>query len=217
MESKSAGIIVALIVLAFFATSAYYYPLLPERIASHWNAEGKVNGFMDKTAALLFLPGIAVLLAALFFAIPRIDPLKANIQKFRGHFNNFIVLLFLFLLYLYALTIAWNLGLRFNMIQFLAPALGLLLFGVGALLKHARQNWFIGIRTPWTLSSRKVWERTHELGSLLFKISGIIAVFGAFFPEAALFLVLVPLIVSVIYLTVFSYFEFKKEKNKKQD
>ena len=88
MESKSAGIIVALIVLAFFATSAYYYPLLPERIASHWNAEGKVNGFMDKTAALLFLPGIAVLLAALFFAIPRIDPLKANIQKFRGHFNN---------------------------------------------------------------------------------------------------------------------------------
>jgi uncharacterized membrane protein len=185
---------------------------MPERIASHWNAAGQVDDYWGKTEALFIMPVISILLLGLFAVIPKIDPLRKNIQEFRKYFDAFVVLIMLFLLYLFALTIFWNLGNALNIVQFLAPAFGALFFAAGVLIKHSKQNWSIGIRTPWTLSSEKVWNKTHEKGGLLFKVSGIIAIFGVFLPEIAIWLVIAPVIVSAIYLFAFSCFEFKKEK-----
>lgn len=72
-------------------------------------------------------------------------------------------------------------------------------------------NWFIGIRTPWTLSNEKVWDKTHKVGGKMFKIAGVIALFGFFFRNYALFLTLVPVIFIVIYTFVYSYNEYQKE------
>ncbi|MCD6528067.1 SdpI family protein [bacterium] len=100
--------------------------------------------------------------------IPKIDPLKKNLEKFRNYFERFFILLFLFLFYLYLLTIFWNLGLRFYIGQAMIPALAILFYYCGVLLEKAKRNWFIGIRTPWTLSSDEVWDKTHQLGGRLF-------------------------------------------------
>ena len=157
------------------------------------------------------MPFISLGLFLLFVLIPKIDPLKANIAKFRSHFDRFILVMFVFLFYLYLLTIFWNLGLRFNIIQFLTPAFGILFYCGGVLIENAKRNWFIGIKTPWTLSNDKVWEKTHKIGGKLFKSVGIIAFLGILFPNYALFFVLLPVIAVSIYTVAYSYFEHKKE------
>lgn len=73
------------------------------------------------------------------------------------------------------------------------------------------QNWFIGIRTPWTLSSERVWDKTHKIGAKLFKVSDLIAFLGLIAPDYGLFFVFVPVILAAAYLIVYSYFEYQKQ------
>ena len=97
------------------------------------------------------------------------------------------------------------------MIQALAPAFGGLFYYCGILAKNAKRNWFIGIRTPWTLSNEKVWDKTHRVGGQLLKIAGIIALFGVFFPSYALLFIFAPVVLVAAYTITYSYIEYKKE------
>jgi len=97
----------------------------------------------------------------------------------------------------------------------LIPAIGFLFIYIGLILKHLKQNWFIGIRTPWSLSNEKVWNKTHKLGSKLFVISGIITLAGILFPPTFMILfILVPILASSIWLIVYSYLIYRKEKKR---
>ena len=198
--------------LVAIGVGIYFYPMLPERVASHWGVNGEVNGYMPRFWGAFLLPVVFAFLSALFIVIPRIDPKKENIKKFRGYFDAFIVAIFLFLSYIYALSLAWNTGSRFNMTQYMAPALGALFICAGVLISKAEPNWTIGIRTPWTLSSETVWKKTHALSGTLFKISGIIAVLGAVFPEYAFILIIIPIIISAVTGLIYSYFAYKAEQ-----
>jgi uncharacterized membrane protein len=200
-----------LVVIIAFILGAYLYPYFPDQIASHWNIRGEVNGYMPKLAGLFIMPVIAFLFFLLFLAIPRIDPLKYNIEKFRGYYERFVLLVILFLFYLDLLVIWWSLGARFNLIQYLAPAFAILIYYAGILMEKAKRNWFIGVRTPWTMSSDKVWNKTSKVGGLLFKIAGIIALIGTVLPDYAIFLIVVPIILFTVYLFVYSYQEYEKE------
>ncbi len=208
---RKSEIVVLVIIIISIIIGIYFYPRMPERVASHWNAKGEVDDYMSKFWGLFLMPIISTILLLLFIFMPKIDPLKANVEKFRKYFDNFIVLLIAFLFYLYLLTIFWNLNIKFSMIGFLAPAFGILFYYCGVLVENAKRNWFIGIRTPWTLSNEKVWDKTHKIGGKLFKIVGIIAFLGISFQNYALFLVLVPVILITIYTIVYSYIEYQKE------
>ena len=81
----------------------------------------------------------------------------------------------------------------------------------GVMMRKAKRNFFIGIRTPWTLSSDYVWSETHRVGGTLFIISGLLALLGAFFPLYAFWLLLIPLFTSVIFLVVYSYVLYQRE------
>ena len=210
---KSTVIALALIILSF-AVSMYVYPQIPEKVASHWNAQGQPDGYMKRDVGLFLMPTIGFGLLLLFLLIPKIDPLKHNIERFRKYYDGMVVLLVAFLLYIHLITIFWNLGYRFSMNTSLAPAFGALFFYIGILTENAKMNWFIGIRTPWTLSNEDVWERTHKLGGKLFKVSGIIAVAGLILPEYAVLLMVGPVLLSSIYLVIYSYLEFQKEKKR---
>ncbi|VVB59450.1 SdpI/YhfL protein family protein [uncultured archaeon] len=207
---KTELFIIAVIFLSFII-GIYVYPSMPALMASHWNAQGEVNGYMPKFWGLFLLPLISVGLLLLFVAIPRIDPLKENIAKFRKYFDGFVALIILFLFYIHILSLYWNLGARFNFIAATVPALSILFYCVGILLEHTKRNWFIGIRTPWTLSSERVWDNTHAIGGKLFKIAAIIGLFGAVFERYAIWFVLAPVVFVVIYTIVYSYYEWKKK------
>lgn len=197
------------IILASFAIGAYFLPWMPAKMASHWDINGDVNGYMPKVYALFLMPVISLALFGLFLIIPRIDPLRENIKKFRGYFDMFIAVLIFFMLYVYLLTILWNLGTKFNMGQMLMPAFGLMIYYCGVLMQNAKRNWFIGIRTPWTLSSEAVWNKTHQLGGRLFKIAGVLAFLGIFIPKYAFFFILVPVIGFSAFLFLYSYIKYR--------
>lgn len=209
--SRSDAAVLA-IVLMSFALGIYLYPSMPDTMASHWNAAGEVDGYMSKFWGVFFMPILSAGLYLLFLAVPKIDPMKANIEKFRKYYDGFVVLIIAFLFYIYLLTVYWNLGARLNMTLAVLPATGVLFYYAGILIKHAKRNWFIGIRTPWTLSSDSVWDKTHKLGGKLFKIAGVLALLGIFFGKYAVWLVLAPVLLFSAYLFVYSYLEWKKEK-----
>ena len=206
---KPAKIISILVILASFVVGIYFYPQMPDRFVSHWNAYGQPDGYMTKFLGLFLMPIISVVMFLMFLLIPKIDPLKENISLFRKYFDNFISLIMLFLFYLYLLTIFWNLGRKFNFIQLLVPAFAILFYYGGILISHAKRNWFIGIRTPWTLSSDNVWDKTHKLGGKLFKIAAVVSLVGLIFPEFALWFVLIPILFAAFYPIVYSYFAHK--------
>lgn len=208
---KSEQTVLVMIVLAF-ALGIYLYGQFPERVASHWNASGQVDGYMSKFWGTFLMPFMLTFMLAMFMLIPRIDPLKANIAKFREHFDNFVIIISAFMLYIYILTVVWNLGTEFNMTRMLMPSFALIFYYIGILLEHAKRNWFIGIRTPWTLSSDKVWNKTHALGAKIFKVVALLALVGAVFPLYSLQMVIFPLLFGVLYLVVYSYFEYQKEE-----
>ena len=209
---KKTTIFALFIVIISFVISIYFYPSFPDQVASHWNSQGEVDGYMGKFWGLFLMPIISLAILLLFLAIPKIDPLKNNIKKFEKYFDGFIVLILLFLFYIYVLTVLWNMNIVFNMTQMILPALGILFFYCGILIEKAKRNWFIGIRTPWTLSNEKVWNATHKLGGKLFKIAGILAFIGLFFQKFALLLFIVPVLAFSLYLVVYSYLKYQKYK-----
>ena len=183
--------IVSVLVLLLVTTLAgvLHWNGLPDPMASHWGINDQVNGTMPKFWGVFLMPLISLGLFLLFLLIPVIDPLKANIAKFRGAFNLFIAFMTLFLMYVQGLTLAWNLGFtHFKMSESLLPAIGLLFILIGLMIRKAKRNFFIGIRTPWTLSSDKVWDETHRVGSILFIASGILALVGVLFGGVIAFL-----------------------------
>ncbi len=209
---RKSEIIILGIILISFIIGIYFYAQMPNMMASHWNIQGQVDGYMSKFWGTFLFPIILFGLLVLFMLIPRIDPLKENIKKFRKYFDTFIILITVFLSYIYILTLFWNLGKRFDMNIFIMPAIGIIFYYAGVLMENAKRNWFIGIRTPWTLSSENVWNKTHKIGGKLFKILGIISFMGILFPKYIIFLVLISALSVSMYTIVYSYFEYKKEK-----
>ncbi len=207
--------IVSVLVLLLVTTLAgvLHWNGLPDPMASHWGINDQVNGTMPKFWGVFLMPLIALGLFLLFLLIPVIDPLKANIAKFRDAFNLFVAFMTLFLMYVQGLTLAWNLGFtQFKMSTSLMPALGLLFILVGYMIRKARRNFFIGIRTPWTLSNDKVWDETNHVGSWLFMGSGVLAIIGSFFGGmTAFWFLFIPLIGSAIFLVIYSYLLYQRE------
>lgn len=214
MSSRSAVVLSLIMISAAVLLSLMVYPQLPEQVASHWNASDQVDGTMPRFWGAFLMPILALAMLGLFLIIPAIDPLKANIAQFRRTFNVLIVLLMAFLLYLHGLTIAWNLGYQgFHMSTAMLPAMGLLFIFIGAMLRVAKRNYFVGIRTPWTLSSDRVWDKTHRLGAVLFVVAGILAGLGAFLPgQVAYWLVLGPVLLSTLVVLVYSYLLWREEQ-----
>jgi len=203
--------IVLILIVCSFGIGIYYYDAMPAEMVSHWDAYGEPNGYMSKDMGLFLMPVVLVILVGIFYLIPRIDPLKANIEKFRTYYDGFIVVFVFFMAYMQFVSVAWNLGYQIEVGRMMAPALGILFIYVGLLCGRAKQNWFIGVRTPWTLSSTRVWNRTHQFAKNIFILMGLIwIVVGILFPQYAIYLVWV-LLLGVLGLIVDSYLEFQKE------
>ncbi len=210
MSTKTTTIIAVIIIAFTFLLGAFLYDGLPDQVASHWGKDGEVDGYMDKFWGVFLMPTMSVLLLGMFLVIPKVDPLRENIEEFRRVFNLFILFFILFLGYVWALTMLWNFY-EFNMSLAITPAIGLLYIFIGYMLDNAKKNWFIGIRNPWTLSSDTVWEKTHAIGGKLFIVSGALSFFGAFFEEYAVWFMLLPVLGTTAYLYIYSYLLYQKE------
>jgi len=213
MTKKTTNIILLMLIAAAAIIGAILYPSLPDKVASHWNAAGEADGTMSKFWGVFLLPMIMAGLFLLYLIIPRVDPLRANIESFRKHYNIFWVFMFAFFIYIFGLTMVWNLGHRFNFTMTIIPAMSALLYAIGFIIEKSKRNWFVGIRTPWTLSSDIVWEKTHKLGGKLFKVAAVLSLFGLFLRgESAIVATLIVPVMAVSVITiVYSYLEFRRQ------
>lgn len=188
-------------------------PDLPAEIAIHWDASGTANDYASKEVGLAMLPGLGVALLGLFAVLPRIDPLGENIRRFRAAYDWFVVLVVGLVAYAHGLMLGVNLGWEFEVTQALAPAIAVLYVALGVLFQRAKQNWFIGLRTPWTLSDEEVWNRTHERAGRLLPPAGVLAFGAVVVPEYAVYFLSVPVVVVALYATVFSYVDYNRRRD----
>jgi uncharacterized membrane protein len=212
MSTRTTIIVSSIMLGLLFLVSWIIYPMLPDPVASHWGANGEVNGYMSSFLGAFLIPLMTLGLFLLFVAIPNIDPLKANIATFRDTYNIFIPLFILYMAYIHALTLAWNLGYdNFDMGQAILPAMSLLFIFLGVLLGKAKRNFFIGIRTPWTLSSDTVWAKTHQLGSKMFIGAGILTLFTIPMGENGIWVFMALILIAAFVPIVYSYVLWKRE------
>ena len=218
MTVKRTLFMVVLLALAGLAISLVAFQNLPEMVPSHWNMAGEVDDTMPRSIIAIMMPGLILFLGLLLLYIPNIDPLRANVDRFRNVYDWFIVGISAFLLYLHVLIILAGLGAEFNLTYLLIPAFSLGMFGIGLVLERTKPNWFIGIRTPWTLSSPTVWDKTHRLASLLFKLSGGITFISFLFsPQAAFVSMTGSILIAALASVIYSYFAYRQEKLNESD
>jgi uncharacterized membrane protein len=209
MMRKAITISIILIVIQFMV-ACYLYPMIPEKIAIHWNINGEADGYSSRLVGLFIIPTIEIVLVPLFLILPRIDP-QASSEKLTQVYDWFILVFTFYMFYVFGLSIAWNLGYRFDFLRFLIPVLGILFYGIGDIMSRVEMNWFLGIRTPWTMSNQEVWDDTHHIGSRLFKASGLIALIGVFFSGwLTLGFAILPIMLSGFYVIVYSYIRYKE-------
>jgi uncharacterized membrane protein len=203
------GLAAAFVVLSALV-SVLAAPSLPDQVVSHWNAAGEPDGTMSKTAALALIPGLTAVLLAMFAAIPRVDPLGENIAEFRAHYDWFVVVFTGYMLLVHAGIVVFNLGYEFDFTALILAGVAGMFYYIGVLLEEARQNWFVGIRTPWTLSSEQVWNDTHRLGARLFKASALVALVGLLFGDYAVYFLVVPALLTATITVVYSYVRYER-------
>lgn len=204
--------LLVVIVLAAVVMNLSAYPKLPQRMACHWGPGGQPDNWVDKSIGVWIMPAVAAGLSAFFFVILLIDPLRKNIEKFFGYYAGFIIILNLFLLAMHGWMLLWNLGTQIPANVFVPIGMACLIFYLGIVTSHVKPNWFIGIRTPWTLSNEIVWQKTHKLGGVLFRIAAIIMLIGAVFPQYAILFVLVPVLSVALITLMYSLVVWKKLK-----
>lgn len=185
-------------------------PQLPEQIVSHWNAAGEPDATMPKAIGLALIPGLLAAMLVIFAAIPRIDPLRENVAAFRPYYDWFVVVLTAFMAVIHGGIIAYNLGYAFDFILLVLVAMAGLFYYLGILLENAKRNWFVGIRTPWTLSSSEVWDRTNRLGGQLFKLTAVLALIGVFFGDLAIYFLIVPALLTAGITVAYSYVAYER-------
>ena len=212
MKLRTTIIVLVLLAAASFALSLWALPNLPDQIPTHWNAAGVVDGYAPRSTALWRMPLIILGTGLLLLLLPMLDPLRKNVDQFRPAFHWAILGTAAFLTYLHGITLLAGLGVQINMTQWMIPALAALMIGMGFLIERALPNWFIGIRTPWTLSSPSVWLKTHHLGGWTFKIGGALSLLGLLLPaEFGLLFSLIPILVASLIPVVYSYLLYRAE------
>lgn len=209
MSTRIANIISIIGIILLGAYVLWAYPGLPDPMPTHWNAAGEVDGYSSKPVGAAFIAGIPVLSFLIFKLIPVISPRGFRTESFTGTLNIIMVATVVFGCVLGLGLIRASHDTSVNISSFVYVAVGLLFVVMGNFLGKVRKNFFLGIRTPWTLASDEVWAKTHRLGGWCFVIAGVfMAIMGVVAPTSTWFIGAIVAIALVP--VVYSFFAYRK-------
>lgn len=204
-----------LLVGAMFAAALWAWPQLPDRLPIHWNIHGEVDGWGNKFMGLLFVPLIVLGIYALMFVLPRFDPGKANYQSFQKVYGIIRLAIVAYMSAVYAAMLVAAFGHNVNMTSVILPLVGILFIVLGNFLSKIRPNWFVGVRTPWTLSSQLSWDKTHRLAGRLFIVMGLLFVPVALLQTMwSLVAVLICDGLCLVWIVIYSYLVFRSDPHR---
>ena len=185
--NRRPGLTASLVALvAMVALSAWAAPRMPEQVPMHWNLRGDVDRYGSPWEALLLTPLLTLCLSALLWFLPSVDPRKENLRRSAGAYNAVWIATVLLLLVLHAtLTLGPTTTLDLPVLSIVPAAVGALFVVLGICLPRTASNWFLGVRTPWTLTSELSWRRTHRVAGVLFVVLGVALIALSLFAQAA--------------------------------
>lgn len=186
------------------------------KIPSHWNIQGEVDGYVSKTMGIYLFVGINIILLIIMIGLPyfsvRYKNAPQRFSKMVPIVTN-IIIFFLAAIHVYILLIgAEKLEITGNFIFY---ALGLMFILLGNVIPKMPSSFFIGIRTPWTLSSELVWRKTHKLGGITFILSGLLMLIvpaTSTGSKTAMTLMFVCVIILVLIPALYSFYLYKQDK-----
>ncbi|WP_027408473.1 SdpI family protein [Anoxybacteroides tepidamans] len=191
-------------------------PYLPEQVAIHWNASGVADGFAGKWFGAFLLPLLMTFIVVLMSVLPKFDPKKANYGSFQKSYSISTVALSLFFFAIHIVMLAFNLGFPVDVGLVVLVGIGALFIVLGNYMPKIKHNYFVGIRTPWTLASETVWNKTHRLGGKVFVAMGILSMLTALWHgEMQFVLFIIIIVIGNLYLLIQSYLYFQQEQRKR--
>ncbi|MEW6329146.1 MAG: DUF1648 domain-containing protein [Candidatus Micrarchaeota archaeon] len=196
-----------------FLIAVAAYPHLPERIPVHWNAAGEVDRY-GPTLSIFALPVIMLALYLVISVLPFIDPLRKNYNRFYMEFIQLKLAFLVLLFYIFSLSLLSARGNYVSMSDGIILSISMLFFFIGTIMPGFKRNYFVGIRTPWTLASDFVWDRTHAFGGKVFMFMGALGLLALFFKQHAILVFFVPMILGIAAVIVHSYLTFRKTEGK---
>ncbi|MDQ3249278.1 MAG: SdpI family protein [Chloroflexota bacterium] len=206
---KRMGLISAFALAAMAALSAWAWPQLPAdaSIPVHWGLDGTPDRYGGKWEGLFGLPLVTLGITLLLTAILYIDPLHANIQRSGKAYTITWIVLLLFMAALHLFVVFAALGWVRKTNLLFSMGMGVVFLVIGNYMGKIRRNYTFGIKTPWTLASDRVWDKTHRLGGRVFMLAGLLILLGAFLPSGPLqlYLMLGSLIGATILVVLYSY------------
>lgn len=206
---------ILLLVIAVLA-SFYFYAHFPERVPIHWNMAGEVDNYGTRATGAFLFPGILVGMYLLFLFIPYIDPKKARYVQFRKVYHIFKAFMIFFMAAIYFIASLNALGYNIPVGLWVPTMVGLLFIIIGNYMGKIKSNWFMGIRTPWTLSSEEVWNKTHRFGGKVFILGGVLFILMNFLPLDWRWPMFIVIMIIILFGTIgYSYILYRQEEKKK--
>jgi uncharacterized membrane protein len=194
--------------LGSFYVHNFRYDDLPAQVPIHWNLQGNPDGFVPKSDAFLafwLLPLVMAGLVGLTLLLPWLSPRHFEVDRFRSIYGYVMMLAVAVMGYIHFIVLWGSLHAEMAISRLLVGGLCLFFVLLGAVLGKVRRNFWIGVRTPWTLADEEVWDRTHRLSARLFGAAGLFGVLAALagLPLVVCFVgILVGALVPVIYSLV---------------
>jgi len=194
-------------------TAVWVYPHLPDKVPSHWNIHGQVDAYSSRAFGAFFEPLIVIGLYFLMLLMPLIDPKRDNYQRFSSAYTLLRWSLVILFSVLYVTTTLVALGYPVNVGLIVKAIISILFIIIGNFMGQFRHNYFVGIRTPWTLANEEVWQRTHRLGSKIWVIGGLVCLAMSVVNSSwGAIIFFVSLMCMTIIPIVYSYLIFAKLK-----
>lgn len=201
------------IVLLPFIYLAYLWNDLPNKVPVHWNIKGEIDRYGEKSELILIPILLPLLTYIIFIVVTKIDP-KNKLDKMGSKLEK-IKFLLTTLMSILALFIIYSAKHQtFTNPNYIILLIGLLYLILGNYFKTIKANYFIGIRTPWTLENETVWNETHKLGGKMWFVGGLIIVISSLMLEKQTNFTLFIVITAIITVTpvVYSYLKFQNLK-----
>ena len=197
-----------LLLTSMFLGSILLYSSLPAKMPMHWNIYGQVDNYMKKDIAVALLPLLTTGMFILFKTIPNLDPKKNKYKLFKKEWEIIQTTLISFFTYIHFAIFLVSIRPEISFAPLIFFGLGILFFIIGKYLSKVKQNYFVGIKIPWTLSSSENWEKTHRFGGKCFMVLGIIIFLEAFLSWNASLIIFGSIFISTVLPIIYSYILF---------
>lgn len=198
------------LVIAMLLAWRSVYDQLPEQMPMHRNIHGQVDKYWTKLGGVLSIPLIVLGMIVLFRFLPKIDPKKANYEKFWNTWEILQFGLIGFMIYVYGVSLLITLYPGYSINTFMLAWLWILFMFLGNYMGKIKHNFFVGIKTPWTISNEIVWNKTHRFAGWLWVLGGLVFFIQAFILKYIAATFIAVLLVIVLIPMIYSYFLFKQ-------